>query len=33
MTLNALLIIIVFFIGLYFYARCSDPKYAEGYTN
>lgn len=33
MTLNALLILLVFFIGLYFYARCSDPKYAEGYTN
>ena len=28
-----LLAIIVFMIGVYFYARCSDPKYAEGYTN
>jgi hypothetical protein len=28
-----LLAIIVFMIGIYFYARCSDPKYAEGYTN
>jgi hypothetical protein len=33
MTLTTLLIILVFFIGLYFYARCADPKYAEGYTN
>lgn len=33
MTLNTLLIILVFLIGLYFYARCADPKYAEGYTN
>ena len=28
-----LLAIIVFMIGIYFYARCADPKYAEGYTN
>jgi hypothetical protein len=28
-----LLAIIVFMIGIYFYARCSDPKYAEGFTN
>ena len=28
-----LLAIIVFMIGLYFYVRCSDPKYAEGFTN
>ena len=28
-----LLAIIVFMIGLYFYARCTDPKYAEGFTN
>lgn len=28
-----LLTILVFLIGLYFYARCADPKYAEGYTN
>jgi hypothetical protein len=33
MTLTTLLIILVFLIGLYFYARCADPKYAEGYTN
>jgi len=34
MTLNTLLIIVVFLIGLYFYARCFDPKYIyEGYTN
>ena len=33
MTLTAFLIILVFLIGLYFYATCSDPKYAEGYTN
>lgn len=28
-----LLAIIVFMIGLYFYARCADTKYAEGFTN
>lgn len=28
-----LLAIIVFMIGLYFYAKSSDPKYAEGFTN
>jgi len=33
MTLSTLLFIIVFFIGLYFYAKCSDPKYHEGLTN
>lgn len=33
MTLTTLLIILVFMIGLYFYAKCSDPKYAEGFTN
>lgn len=33
MTLNALLILLVFLIGIYFYARCADPKYAEGFTN
>jgi hypothetical protein len=33
MTLTTLLIILVFLIGLYFYAMCSDPKYAEGFTN
>jgi hypothetical protein len=33
MTLTMLLTILVFLIGLYFYARCADPKYAEGYTN
>ena len=33
MTLLTLLFIIVFLIGLYFYAKCSDPKYYEGLTN
>ena len=33
MTLNTLLIIIVFLLGLYFYVKCADPKYAEGFTN
>jgi hypothetical protein len=33
MTLTTLLTILVFLIGLYFYARCADPKYTEGYTN
>ena len=33
MTLTTLLAIIVFMIGIYFYARCYDPKYAEGFTN
>jgi hypothetical protein len=33
MTLTTLLFLIVFFIGLYFYAKCSDPKYHEGLTN
>jgi hypothetical protein len=33
MTLPTLLFIIVFFIGLYFYAKCSDSKYHEGLTN
>jgi hypothetical protein len=33
MTLTTLLGIIVFLIGIYFYAKCSDPKYTEGYTN
>lgn len=33
MTLSTLLFILVFFIGLYFYARCADPKYAEGFAN
>ena len=28
-----LLAIIVFMIGIYFYARCADPKYVEGFTN
>ena len=28
-----LLAIIVFMIGIYFYAKSSDPKYAEGFTN
>jgi hypothetical protein len=33
MTLTMLLAIIVFMIGIYFYARCADPKYAEGFSN
>ena len=33
MTLSTLLFILVFLIGLYFYARCSNPKYNEGFTN
>jgi hypothetical protein len=33
MTLPTLLFIIVFLIGLYFYAKCSDTKYHEGLTN
>jgi hypothetical protein len=33
MTLLTFLSILVFFIGLYFYAKCSDPKYEEGLTN
>jgi hypothetical protein len=33
MTLTMLLMILVFLIGLYFYAISTDPKYAEGYTN
>ena len=28
-----LLAIIVFMIGIYFYARCADPKYVEGFSN
>lgn len=33
MTLLTLLFIIVFLIGLFFYAKCSNPKYSEGLTN
>lgn len=33
MTLLTYLFILVFLIGLYFYAKCADPKYAEGLTN
>lgn len=33
MTLPTLLFIIVFLLGIYFYARSSDPKYFEGLTN
>jgi len=33
MTLTTLLAIIIFIIGIYFYARCSDPKYTEGFAN
>lgn len=31
MTLSTLLFILVFLIGLYFYARCSNPKYNEAF--
>jgi hypothetical protein len=33
MTLTMLLAIIVFMVGIYFYARCADPKYVEEFTN
>lgn len=33
MTLTTLLALLVFLIGLYFYARSSDPKYVEGFTS
>ena len=33
MTLLTFLLILVFLIGLFFYAKTSDPKYAEGLTN
>jgi hypothetical protein len=33
MTTLTFLFIIVFLIGLFFYAKCSDPKYEEGLTN
>jgi hypothetical protein len=33
MTLLTFLSILVFLIGMYFYAKCSDPKYEEGLTN
>lgn len=33
MSLTMLLAIIVFMIGIYFYAQCADPKYAEGFKN
>ena len=33
MSLLTYLFILVFFIGLFFYAKCADPKYAEGLTN
>jgi hypothetical protein len=33
MTLLTFLCILVFLIGLFFYARGSDPKYSEGLTN
>jgi hypothetical protein len=33
MTSLTFLFILVFLIGLYFYAKSSDPKYAEGLTN
>jgi hypothetical protein len=33
MTLLTFLFIVVFLIGLYFYAKSADPKYSEGLTN
>jgi hypothetical protein len=33
MTLSTLLFILVFLIGLYFYAKNADPKYNEGFTS
>jgi len=33
MTLLTFLFIVVFLIGLYFYAKGADPKYSEGLTN
>ena len=33
MTLLTFLSILVFLIGLYFYAKCSDPSYLEGLQN
>jgi len=33
MTLTTLLFIIVFLIGMYFYARSSNPKYNENFAN
>jgi hypothetical protein len=33
MTSLCFLFILVFLIGLYFYAKCSDPEYLEGLTN
>jgi hypothetical protein len=32
MTVLTYLFILVFLIGLFFYAKCSDPKYVEGLT-
>jgi hypothetical protein len=33
MTLLTYLFILIFLIGLYFYAKCGDPKYNEALTN
>jgi hypothetical protein len=33
MTLLTYLFIVVFLVGLFFYARCADPAYMEGLTN
>ena len=33
MTTIIFLSIVLFLIGLYFYVKCSDPKYVEGLTN
>ena len=33
MTTFTFLFILIFLIGLYFYAKCADPEYREGLTN
>ena len=33
MSTTSFLMIVVFLIGLYFYAKCGDPNYVEGLTN
>lgn len=33
MTLLTYLLIVLFLVGLYFYSKCADPKYAEALTN
>jgi hypothetical protein len=33
LTLTSLLILLVFMLGIYFYAQCYNPKYIDGFTN